>query len=126
VFDDWVADQQATLLAAAAEAEMDKEWTLGELMDRGKELYDTKCAACHQVNGQGMPPAFPPLAGSQMAIEDLPAHVDIVLNGKAGTAMVAWNMLNDLELAAIITYERNAWGNDTGDIVQPADIKAAR
>jgi cytochrome c oxidase subunit 2 len=61
-----------------------------------------------------------------MAIEDLPAHVDIVLNGKAGTAMVAWNMLNDLELAAIITYERNAWGNDTGDIVQPADIKAAR
>lgn len=126
VFDDWVTDQKATLLAAAAEAEMEKEWSMDELMTRGEELYNTKCAACHQVTGEGMPPAFPPLKGSAMATADLPGHLDIVLNGKPGTAMVAWNMLNDLEIAAIITYERNAWGNDTGDIVQPADVKAAR
>ena len=126
VFNGWVTDQKATLLAAAAEAEMEKEWSMDELMVRGKELYDTKCAACHQVTGEGMPPAFPPLKDSAMAISDLPGHLDIVLNGKPGTAMVAWNMLNDLEVAAIITYERIAWGNDTGDIVQPADVKAAR
>ena len=56
----------------------------------------------------------------------VPAHLDIVLNGKKGTAMVAWNILSDIELASIITYERNAWGNATGDLVQPRDVKAAR
>ena len=86
----------------------------------------SSCAACHQQNGQGVAPAFPAIAGSPVATGDPAAHIDLVLNGKAGTAMQPWNSLNDLEIAAIITYERNAWGNDTGDIVQPADIKAAR
>jgi cytochrome c oxidase subunit 2 len=125
-YNNWVEEQKGLMLAAAAEASADREWTMEELMEKGQAEYNTKCASCHQITGQGLPPAFPALKGSQMVISDLQAHLDIVLNGKAGTAMVAWNTLNDLELAAIITYERNAWGNDTGDIVQPRDIKAAR
>ncbi|MDH5600390.1 MAG: cytochrome c oxidase subunit II, partial [Gammaproteobacteria bacterium] len=57
---------------------------------------------------------------------DKAAHIDIVLNGKAGTAMAAWKQLNDLEIAAVVTYERNTWGNNTNDTVQPADVKSAR
>ena len=105
---------------------MDKTWSKEELMEKGQANYNTKCASCHQITGKGLPPAFPALAGSKIATGPIPAHLDIVLNGKQGTAMVAWNMLSDLELASIITYERNAWGNDTGDVVQPRDIKAAR
>ena len=126
-FRQWVAEQQSAKAAAAAEASADKTWTLDELMARGEETYNKVCAACHQVNGQGLPPAFPALAGSAIATGDIAAHLEIVLNGKAGTAMQAFGpQLNDLELAALITYERNAWGNDTGDLVQPGDIAAAR
>jgi cytochrome c oxidase subunit 2 len=122
----WVDDQKAVKVAAAAEASADKTWSLDELMARGENLYNLKCGACHQVTGQGLPPAFPALKGSAIATGDIAAHLDIVLNGKQGTAMQPWNSLNDLELAAIITYERNAWDNNTGDVVQPADVKQAR
>jgi len=125
-FDTWMEDQKQVMLAAAAEASMDKTWTKEELMEKGQANYNTKCASCHQITGKGLPPAFPALAGSKIATGPIPAHMDIVLNGKQGTAMVAWNTLSDLELASIITYERNAWGNDTGDVIQPRDIKAAR
>lgn len=125
-FDAWVDEQKQTMLAAAAEASMDKDWSMDELMEKGQANYNTKCGACHQITGKGLPPAFPPLAGSAIATGPIQGHLDIVLNGKPGTAMVAWNTLTDLELASIITYERNAWGNDTGDLVQPRDIKAAR
>jgi cytochrome c oxidase subunit 2 len=125
-FDGWVQEQKELKIAAAAEAASDKTWTKEELIEKGQGLYNTKCGACHQITGQGLPPAFPPLKGSAIATGPIPAHMDIVLNGKPGTAMQPWNSLNDLEIAAIITYERNAWGNDTGDVVQPADVKAAR
>lgn len=125
-YNTWVEEQKNVMLASAAEASSDKDWTMEELMEKGMAEYNTKCASCHQITGQGLPPAFPALKGSAIATGDIQAHLDIVLNGKQGTAMVAWNTLNDLELAAIITYERNAWGNDTGDLVQPRDIKAAR
>ena len=125
-FDTWMEDQKQLMLASAAEASMDKDWSMEELMEKGQANYNTKCASCHQITGKGLPPAFPALAGSAIATGPIPAHMDIVLNGKQGTAMVAWNMLSDLELASIITYERNAWGNDTGDVIQPRDIKAAR
>jgi cytochrome c oxidase subunit II len=125
-FATWVDEQKNVMLASAAEASADKDWTMDELMEKGMSEFNTKCAACHQITGKGLPPAFPPLKGSPIATGDIQAHLNIVLNGKQGTAMVAWNSLNDLELAAIITYERNAWGNDTGDLVQPRDIKAAR
>ncbi|MEW8099067.1 MAG: cytochrome c oxidase subunit II [Candidatus Thiodiazotropha endolucinida] len=122
----WVDDQNAIKLAAVAEASVDKTWSMDELMAKGKTLYDTKCAACHQVTGVGLPPAFPPLSGSAIATGAIADHLDIVIKGKEGTAMQPWGSLNDLEIAAIVTYERNAWDNKTGDVVQPADVKQAR
>jgi len=118
----WVAQQQTAKQAKAASAE--KEWTLAELMTKGEQVYNTACAACHQANGMGIPGAFPALKGSPMVTQDKAAHIDIVLNGKAGTAMAAYGSQFDaVDLAAVITYERNAWGNDTGEIVSPQDIK---
>jgi cytochrome c oxidase subunit 2 len=122
----WVEDQKAIKLAAAAEADVERTWSLDELLHKGKALYETKCAACHQISGMGLAPAFPPLNGSKIATGPIAGHLNIVLNGKQGTAMQPWNSLNDLEIAAIVTYERNAWDNKTGDVVQPADVKQAR
>ncbi|MET0071732.1 MAG: cytochrome c oxidase subunit II [Candidatus Thiodiazotropha sp.] len=122
----WVDDQKAVKVAAAAEASADKTWSMDELMAKGKPLYETKCGACHQATGLGLPPAFPALKGSALTVGPIADHLNIVLNGKEGTAMQPWNSLNDLEIAAIVTYERNAWDNNTGDVVQPADVKQAR
>ena len=120
----WVAAQKGE--AAKAEASADREWSKDELMAKGEQAYGANCAACHMQNGQGLAPAFPALAGSAITVGDAAAHIDIVLNGKPGTAMAAYKgILNDVDLAAIITYERNAWGN-SASIVQPADVKAAR
>jgi cytochrome c oxidase subunit 2 len=120
----WVAEQKGVAEAAAASA--DREWTSDELMAKGEQVYNTNCAACHQANGQGMPPAFPGLVGSAITTGDAAAHIDIVLNGKPGTAMAAYrNILNDADIAAVISYERNAWGN-SASTVQPAAVKAAR
>ncbi len=113
----------APVAAAASDGGMDMDG----LMAAGEGKYNTYCGACHQINGQGLPPTFPSLVGSAVATGPLAAHLDIVINGKPGTAMAAFGpQLSDEDLAAIITYQRNAWGNDTGDVVQPADIAAAR
>lgn len=125
-FNDWVKEQQAIKVAAAAEASALKTWTLEQLLTKGKESYERICAACHQVSGEGLPPAFPPLKGSAVTTGPLSEHLKVVLHGRQGTAMQSWSALNDLEIASIVTYERNAWGNATGDTVQPADVKAAR
>ncbi len=126
-FDEWMKQQKVAMAATAAEASSDKTWELAELMERGEKLYNTSCAACHMPNGAGIPGVFPALKDSPVAMGDMSKHINTVVKGVAGTAMAAWgNQLNDLELAAIITYERNAWGNDTGDSTQPADVKAAR
>ena len=120
-YDAWVNEQTA---AAEAERELtQKDWTMAELMERGEKAYATACAACHQPDGTGAPPAFPALKGSQMALEDMEGHIDIVVNGSAGTAMQAFgNQLSEVDLAAVITYERNAWGNNTGEMVTPKQI----
>jgi cytochrome c oxidase subunit II len=130
----WV-DKKKTEMAAAA-AGGDKTWTKDELMAAGKAAYEKTCAACHQPEGQGMPPAFPALAGSKIVNGPLlspdgklipDSHVDRVMNGKAGTAMQAFkNTLSDADIAAIVTYERNSFGNTKGDMIQPAQIKALR
>jgi cytochrome c oxidase subunit 2 len=113
--------------AAPAPAAAPVEWNMDTAMAEGEGLYNTHCGACHQVDGSGMAPAFPAIAGSAVAMGDIAAHIDIGLNGRPGTAMAGFGaMLSDEELAAIITYQRNAWGNDTGDVVAPADIAAAR
>jgi len=126
-YEAWKAEKKAAMAASAAEASADKTWTMAELMTKGEALYNTNCSSCHQVTGTGIPGVFPALVDSKIAKGDKAGHTDIVLNGKSGTAMAAWSaQLNDLELAAVITYERNAWGNNMGDTVQPADIKSAR
>ena len=124
-YDQWVAEQKQGQVAAAAES--GREWGRDELMARGEEVYKSNCVACHMANGEGLPGAFPALKGGAITTGPVAGHIDIVLNGSAGTAMAAFGgQLSDADLAAVITYERNAWGNDTGDVVQPADIKAAR
>ena len=120
----WVAEQKGAVAEAAAAAE--REWTEDELMARGEQVYATNCAACHQANGVGMPPAFPAIAGSAIATGEAAAHIDLVLNGKQGTAMAPYReILNDGDLAAVLTYQRKSWGN-SASIIQPADVKAAR
>ena len=121
----WVGEQK-TKLAANAE-DPNKTWTLDELKAKGLQVYTANCQACHQANGQGIAGAFPALSGSKIATGPKAGHIDIVLNGKAGTAMQAFGkQLSDTEIAAVISYERSAWDNKTGDAVQPAEIKAAR
>lgn len=123
----WVAEQKKK--AASNVDDPNKVWTLEESMARGEKVYANACASCHQANGKGVPGAFPALDGSKMAkvAAQKGKHIDIVLHGKAGTAMGAFGgQLSDTEIAAVVTYERNAWGNKTGDIIQPAEVKAAR
>ncbi|MEZ8874726.1 c-type cytochrome, partial [Vibrio alginolyticus] len=80
---------------------------------------------CHQANGEGIPGAFPAIKGSPIATGDVTEHIDIIVNGRPGTAMQAFsNQLSDKEIGAVITYQRNAWGNDTGDTVQASDVNA--
>lgn len=121
----WVADRKAKMAASADDP--GKVYTLEELKARGEKVYNTHCAACHQANGAGIAGAFPALNGSKIATGDKAAHIHIVLNGKAGTSMAAFGaQLSDTDIAAVVTYERNAWGNHTGDVIQPSAIKALR
>jgi cytochrome c oxidase subunit II len=119
----WVA-QQKTRTAKAAEDDT-KSFPLAELMQRGEKVYAANCVACHQANGRGTPPAFPALAGSKLTTGAKEGHIDIVLNGKPNTAMQSFKQLSNVELAAVITFERNSWGNKAGE-VQPAEVKARR
>ena len=119
----WLAERK---VAAAAERELTtKEWTMDELMARGEKSYQTNCASCHQPTGEGLPPMFPALKGSAIAKGEAKGHINIVVNGKPGTSMAAFGkQLSEVDIAAIITYERNAWGNSVGDMVTPKDILA--
>ncbi|WP_220183722.1 cytochrome c oxidase subunit II [Marinobacterium marinum] len=120
-FQQWLADARADKQRVTAAAE--RTWTLDELMQQGEQVYLRACAACHLPTGEGVPGAFPALKGSAIATGEVAAHIDIVLNGKSGTAMQAFrDQLSASELAAVITYERNAWGNSLGEAVSPAQI----
>ncbi len=123
-FNAWVKSKQAEQVAMAAEA--GKTFTQAELMERGEKVY-AQCVACHGATGAGIPNVFPAITGSPISTGPVDAHIDIVLNGKPGTAMQAFAaQLNDVDIAAVVTYERNALGNSVGDVVQPADVKARR
>jgi cytochrome c oxidase subunit 2 len=132
----WVKERQAksapapaAAAAAAAPAvaeDPNKVWAMAELMTSGEKLFAANCAACHQATGKGMPPTFPALDGSKLVNGAKGAQIALVLNGKPGTAMASFARLSDAELAAVVTYTRNSWGNKSGDATQPAEIKAAR
>jgi len=120
-----VKAEQKRIAEKAAATAASQNWEMEKLMALGETTYVAKCAACHQVNGEGLPPAFPALKGSAIATGPVEGHISIVVNGKQGTGMAAYGaQLTDAEMAAVITYERNAWGNNAGDTVQPADIQA--
>jgi len=111
---------------AAAEGNA-KVWDKGDLVATGEKVFNANCAACHQPDGKGIPPAFPALDGSAVVNGPAAEQLNTVIHGRPGTAMAAFgNMLDDAQLAAVITYTRNAWGNTAGDVIQPADVAAAR
>jgi cytochrome c oxidase subunit 2 len=119
------SDEQKTRLASAA-ADPNKVWERNDLVARGAIVYAANCAACHQANGKGVAGAFPALDGSKIVNGPKDGQIAIVLHGKPGTAMPPWTQLSDVDIASVITYTRNSWGNKTGEAVQPSDIKAAR
>ena len=124
----WIEEQhQMTANAAAAEkASLNASVSMDELMQLGETTYVAYCAACHQVSGAGLPPAFPALKGSPVALGDISTHINTVFNGKAGTGMQGYGkQLSLKQIAAVVTYERNAWGNNTGDAVQASDVQSA-
>jgi cytochrome c oxidase subunit 2 len=119
----WVAEQTGAEQTAAVDDrpmdEMDRE----ALMTHGEDIYQAHCAACHREDGSGMQPAFPALAGNAIVTGEISQHIDVVVNGRPGTAMAAFGQrLEARDIAAALTYTRNAFGNETGDLVQPADV----
>ncbi len=122
-YEDWVRAQHKK---GAEQAELgDQTWAFDELMRHGQQVYKAQCATCHQADGSGLTPAFPALAGSAVATGPLGDTIKVVLNGREGTAMQAWgSMLSPADIAAVLTYLRNAFGNETGDLVQPETISA--
>ena len=123
-YNDWVLakKEEATKLAELTE----KEWSLAELSERGEGVYQKNCVACHQMNGEGLPPIFPALAGSDIVMFDKNRNVEILMEGVQGAAMQSFaNQLSEVDMAAVITYTRQAWGNaENGDgaYVVPSDI----
>jgi cytochrome c oxidase subunit 2 len=103
-----------------------RKYTMAELKSQGEKVYAANCVACHQPNGKGMPPAFPALAGSKTVLAAADQQINVVLNGRPGTPMQSFAQLSNTDLASVITFTKNSFGNNTGTIVQPADVKAAR
>ena len=120
----WVDGEQKKMASLADDP--NKTWTVDELKQRGDKVYAANCIACHQANGKGVPGAFPALDGSAVVMGPKPAQIDILLNGK--NAMPPWKaVLSDTDIAAVITYTRNSWSNKAPEnIVQPAEVLAAR
>lgn len=120
----WVADKAKE--AAAKADDPAKVWTLVDLKARGEKVYAANCAACHQASGKGAGP-IKPLDGSAIVLDaDHSKQIQILLNGAVNGAMPSWKALSDTDLAAVATYTKNNWSNQSGQIVQPAEIVAAR
>ena len=123
-YNDWVLAKKEEAIKLAELTE--KEWSLAELSERGEGVYQKNCVACHQMNGEGLPPIFPALAGSDIVMFDKNRNVEILMEGVQGAAMQSFaNQLSEVDMAAVITYTRQAWGNaENGDgaYVVPSDI----
>ena len=124
-YEQWIAEQKAEAAAVADSA--NKEWSVQDLLAQGETVYNANCAACHGPTGAGIPGVFPAMTNSPVVTGDAAGHMNVVMNGKSGTAMAAYKgQLSDVDLAAVITFERNSFGNNVGDMVQPSAIKNAR
>ena len=124
-YERWLADKKAEAAAIADSA--NQEWSMQDLLTQGETVYNANCAACHGPTGAGIPGVFPAITNSPIATGDSADHINVVMNGKSGTAMGAFKaQLSDVDLAAVITFERNNFGNSVGDMVQPSAIKNAR
>jgi cytochrome c oxidase subunit 2 len=120
----WVAEQNKKL--AAKQDDPSKVWTLAELTQKGEKVYAANCQACHQATGQGMGP-IKALDGAAVVLDaDATKQIMVLLNGQNNLTMPAWKQLSDSEIAAVISYTKNNWSNKTGQLVQPADVRAAR
>ena len=123
-YDEWVSGKKQAAFELAQLTE--KDWSVEELVANGESVYVKNCAACHQVNGQGIPGIFPALAGSEIVLNDKPRNVEILMEGVQGAAMQSFaNQLSEVDMASVITYTRKAWGNDTngdGEVVLPKEI----
>ena len=120
----WVAEKIA--LAEAERLLKDKVWTKEELIVRGEGVYLKNCVACHQVNGQGLPPVFPSLDKSEIVTKNKTRNIEILMEGVRGAAMQSFaNQLSEVDIASVITYTRQSWSNGNegdGQIVMPKEI----
>lgn len=120
----WVNDRKQQ--SAQVKQDATKTFTMAELMAKGEEVYKSSCAGCHQPKGEGVPGSFPAIKGSPVAKGPIAAHAKLVLNGKGQMMPGFREMLSPVEIAAVVTYQRNAFGNNVGDLLQPKDIEASR
>ncbi|MBV1916189.1 MAG: cytochrome c oxidase subunit II [Pseudomonadales bacterium] len=117
----WLAEQKALKEIEAAASQAD--WSMEALLVKGEGVYIKNCAACHQPNGMGIPPVFPAIKGSPIALGPIGTHLATVFEGRPGTAMAGFGeQLSSVDIAAVITYQRNAWGNEVGDMLSPTDV----
>lgn len=126
-YDAWLLAKKAEIEKAKQEAAASLTASLSkeDLMSIGGKIYIDRCAVCHQASGAGIPGAFPAITGSKIATGKVSDHIDIIVNGRSGTAMQSFaNQLSDKEIAAVVTYQRNGLGNNTGDLVQASDVNA--
>ena len=120
----WVAGEQKKLAAKADDP--GKVWTMDDILKRGEKVYAANCAACHQASGKGAGP-IKALDGAAVVLDaDKTKEIMVLLNGQNNGAMPAWKQLSDTDLASVITYTKNNWSNKTGQLVQPAEVLAAR
>jgi len=120
----WVETKKKEMAAKADDP--NKEWKLEELLARGEKVYSANCAACHQASGKGGG-AIKALDGAALVLDaDKTKQIKVLLNGQNNGAMPSWKQLSDTEIAAVITFTKNNWSNKTGQLVQPAEVVAAR
>jgi cytochrome c oxidase subunit 2 len=125
-YDQWVATSKQKMAATTVAADPAKQWTMEDLRAHGEKVFASNCVACHQATGMGVPGTFPALVGSKVVMGPKEEQINIVLNGKPGTAMAPFKHLSDVDIAGVVTYTRNNWTNKTGDMAAPADVKAQR
>jgi len=122
-YDQWVSDKKDVAMKLAELTT--KDWSTQELVERGEDVYAVNCVSCHAPNGEGIQGIFPALAGSDIALNNKERHIEILMEGVQGAAMNSFSYLSEVELAAVITYTRQSWGNaenGDGEIVIPKDI----